>query len=256
MRRLPVTQLQAIHDITTIGRSSAITPARRDRNVMRVREGGDRRLLPDRRRQPRGVANRRQGERRRAPGWRSLLTVVIMAVPVNATDLAHRTSVIPAAPQAPPARERSAPPPPRPAAPRPRGIDAFIAAAGRVHGVPATLIREVIRAESGFNARAVSTSGAKGLMQIMPAVAKQYGAANPFDPRQNIFAGAGYLGELLDRHDGDVRLALASYNAGPTAVARFGGMPPYRETREYVRKILKRLPEYNSRRSTSHGLRP
>lgn len=124
----------------------------------------------------------------------------------------------------------------------------IILAASRTHGVPAPLIREVIRAESGFNARAVSPAGAKGLMQIMPPIARHYGAKDPFDPKQNIFAGVRYLGELLRRNGGNVALALASYNAGPTAVKRFGGVPPYPETRNYVRKILTRLPQYKGHR--------
>ena len=94
-----------------------------------------------------------------------------------------------------------------------------------------------MRAESSFNATTVSPAGAKGLMQIMPAIAKEMGVTDPFDPRQNIMAGARYLRQLLDAHKGNLALTLASYNAGPGAVARYKGVPPFRETRNYVRKI-------------------
>jgi soluble lytic murein transglycosylase-like protein len=99
------------------------------------------------------------------------------------------------------------------------------------------LIRAIIRAESAFNPFAVSRAGAQGLMQLMPALAKEMEVLDPFDPRQNILAGARYLRELLDRHDGNLELAVASYNAGPGAVARHKGIPPYRETRNYVKNV-------------------
>ena len=108
--------------------------------------------------------------------------------------------------------------------------------AGR-YGVDPALVKAVIQAESRFNPLAVSPVGAQGLMQLMPVIAREYGAVNALDARQNIFAGVKYLGDLLDRYNGNVSLALAGYNAGPTAVKRFRGVPPYRETRGYVRKI-------------------
>ena len=94
-----------------------------------------------------------------------------------------------------------------------------------------------IQIESGFEPHARSSKGAKGLMQLMPATARDMGARNVLDPRQNIFAGARYLRLLLDVFDGGVTLASAAYNAGPTTVQRYGGVPPFRETRDYVEKV-------------------
>jgi soluble lytic murein transglycosylase-like protein len=112
-----------------------------------------------------------------------------------------------------------------------------IAEAAELYNLDPNLIRAIIRAESAFNPFAVSRAGAQGLMQLMPAVAEELNVLDPFDPRQNIFGGARYLRWLLDRNDGNLDLAVASYNAGPGAVARYNGIPPYRETRNYVKKI-------------------
>lgn len=108
------------------------------------------------------------------------------------------------------------------------------------HGLDPHLIRAVIEAESDFNPRAVSRTGAKGLMQLMPSTARRYKVKDVFDPSQNIDGGANYLRDLLKKYRGDLRLALAAYNSGEDTVLRYSGIPPYRETMEYVEKIVDR----------------
>ena len=109
--------------------------------------------------------------------------------------------------------------------------------AQEIFGLDAALVLAVIRAESSFNATAVSSAGAEGAMQIMPRTQEELGLIDPFDPRANVYAGAQYLMEQLQRF-GSVELALAAYNAGPASVERYGGIPPYPETQEYVRRVL------------------
>jgi len=109
------------------------------------------------------------------------------------------------------------------------------------HGVDEKLISEVIAAESNFDAKAVSRKHALGLMQLLESTAARYSVTNIFDPAQNIDAGTHYLKDLLDRYHGNVRLALAAYNAGPEMVDRYGGVPPFAETRNYVREITSKL---------------
>jgi soluble lytic murein transglycosylase-like protein len=109
--------------------------------------------------------------------------------------------------------------------------------AAEYHGVDPDLVRAVVRTESAFDAAAVSSAGAQGLMQLMPALSDELGVKDPFDPRENVFAGVRYLRSLLDQHDGDEALALASYNAGPGTVMRYNGVPPYPETEQYIRNI-------------------
>jgi soluble lytic murein transglycosylase-like protein len=115
--------------------------------------------------------------------------------------------------------------------------DEIIEEAGRTFSIDPDLIHAVIQAESSFNPLAVSPVGAQGLMQLMPDVQQDMGVDDPFDPRQNIMAGAQYLKRLLERHKGNIGLALASYNAGPGNVTKYRGVPPFKETRDYVKKI-------------------
>jgi len=113
-----------------------------------------------------------------------------------------------------------------------------IRAAAERYGVEEGLINAVIRVESGFNSRAISRKGARGLMQLMPGTASMLGVRDSFDPRQNIDGGVRHLKGLIDRFKSDLKLALAAYNAGEQAVLTHGGIPPYRETRDYVTRIL------------------
>ena len=119
-------------------------------------------------------------------------------------------------------------------------LDAYVTEAATNYGVDPILIRAVAWQESRFRGSAISPKGAIGVMQLMPGTASWLGV-NPHDPRDNIFGGVAYLSTLLDRFGGDVRLALAAYNAGPEAVARHRGIPPYRETQNYVKAISERL---------------
>ena len=115
----------------------------------------------------------------------------------------------------------------------------IIAAAAARYGVDPDLVHAVVRAESAYKPRARSHAGACGLMQLMPATAQRFGVRDIWDPAQNVRGGVAYLRFLLDRFDGDIRLVLAAYNAGEGAVAKYGNrIPPYRETRTYVRRVL------------------
>jgi soluble lytic murein transglycosylase-like protein len=116
-------------------------------------------------------------------------------------------------------------------------FDGLIQEHSNAHGVDANLVKAVIQAESAYNPSATSVKGAMGLMQLMPATAQEYGVRNPYDPAENIRAGVAYLKSLLTKYAHNLELALAAYNAGPTAVAKYGAVPPYRETRNYVKKI-------------------
>ena len=107
------------------------------------------------------------------------------------------------------------------------------------YGIPEQLVTAVIRAESGFNPRAVSRKGAQGLMQLMPSTASVLGVRNSFDPRENIDGGVRHLRGLLDRFPGNLSFAIAAYNAGEKAVTAFGGIPPYPETQDYVVRVLR-----------------
>jgi len=120
-------------------------------------------------------------------------------------------------------------------------IDAVISAVATRYGISVDLIAAVIEAESEFNPRAVSRTGARGLMQLMPETAAMLGVSDPFDPLENIEGGVRHLCSLMDRFNGNLPLVLAAYNAGERAVINHGGIPPYRETRQYVNRILRKL---------------
>jgi soluble lytic murein transglycosylase-like protein len=115
--------------------------------------------------------------------------------------------------------------------------DGIVQEMASLHRIPAELIHSIIRAESAYDSRAVSHKGAMGLMQLMPATAKAYGVKDAFDPRQNIQGGVRYLKDLIKLYDADTKLVLAAYNAGQEAVRKYGGVPPYLETRNYIKRV-------------------
>ncbi len=126
----------------------------------------------------------------------------------------------------------------------PGDLDEILAAASREHDLDVDLLASVVKAESGGNPRAVSPAGARGLMQLMPQTAASLGVGNSFQPQQNVQGGSAYLDALLTRYHNNLALALAAYNAGPEAVDRYDGIPPYPETRAYVARVIH---EFNRR---------
>ena len=120
-------------------------------------------------------------------------------------------------------------------------FDQLIRQAAQHHGVSEGLVKAIMHTESGFNIHARSPVGAQGLMQLMPATARRFNVSNAYDPQQNIFGGVKYLSWLLKRFNGDTRLAIAAYNAGEGNVDKYGGIPPFRETQDYVRRVTSRL---------------
>ena len=131
------------------------------------------------------------------------------------------------------------------AAPAGGDLRDLAAAVARRHGLDPELVMAVVSVESGFRPQAVSPKGAQGLMQLMPKTASSLGVADAFDPTQNLDAGTRHLGQLLTLYGGDLTRALAAYNAGEGAVHRHGGVPPYRETRAYVKRVLERYRGHN-----------
>ena len=200
------------------------------RDTLGLRRDGreDRRHEPDRRHDERGLRDRRRARRRQRTLRGLLLGMFAMALPAN---IASRHASVKTTEGFVSVSEAYRP------LPAAIAYNDAIAEAATLYKLDPNLIRAIIRAESAFNPYAVSRVGAQGLMQLMPAVAEELNVLDPFDPRQNILGGAKYLRWLLDRNDGNVTLAVASYNAGPGAVDRYNGIPPYRETRDYVKKV-------------------
>jgi soluble lytic murein transglycosylase-like protein len=126
----------------------------------------------------------------------------------------------------------------------PADIGEMLARAGKAHNIDVDLLASVVKAESGGNPRALSSAGAQGLMQLMPGTANELGVSNSFAPEQNVRGGSTYLDELLSRYHDNLALALAAYNAGPAAVDKYHGIPPYSQTRVYVARVIH---EFNRR---------
>jgi hypothetical protein len=213
-----------------------------------VRGAGEERRHGDRRGHDRPGPRRRRGDRRRAGLRTLLLTAAALSAPHAVKVRAHQgwggmaTTPLTSVATGPlpsvsvnidsfnPLDARHA-------------YDDLILEAAEKYNLDPRMIKAVMQAESAFNALAVSPVGAVGLMQLMPAVAAELGAADPLDPRQNIMAGSLHLRQLLTSHRGNVKLALASYNAGPGNVAKYRGIPPFKETRNYVKKVTALLAD-------------
>jgi soluble lytic murein transglycosylase-like protein len=135
----------------------------------------------------------------------------------------------------------------------PRKFESIVRSVSNRHGVDPDLVWAVMKAESNFNPRARSRAGARGLMQLMPGTARQHAVADIYDPAQNINGGVRHLQLLLNRFRGNIRLAVAAYNAGARTVARYKGIPPYSETRRYVRRVLSYYQLYSGHSRKSDG---
>ncbi|HKE37712.1 MAG TPA: lytic transglycosylase domain-containing protein [Candidatus Baltobacteraceae bacterium] len=133
-----------------------------------------------------------------------------------------------------------------PAPVAPEEIDRLVSANAATWNVDPSLIKAIIANESGFNANATSNVGAQGLMQLMPATASGLGVSNAYDPAQNVWGGTRYIRGLLDRFGGNTELAVAAYNAGPGAVEKYNGVPPYAETQNYVQNVLASFAKYKA----------
>src|SRR5471032_136602 len=203
----------------TLGLSGAGDPVRPDCDMER--------RIGERRAYTRGTPDRRHGSRRRETLRHLIFTSLALALPHHqkhstlrrpsgprvSTTITSAMAVLPA-----------------------HAYEGLIREAAALYRVDASLIRSIMQAESAFDPSSVSRAGAMGLMQLMPNIAETFGVEHPFDPRENIMAGTRLLRMLLDQQHGNVKLAVASYNAGPTAVFKHGGVPPFRETVGYVKK--------------------
>jgi soluble lytic murein transglycosylase-like protein len=191
--------------------------------------GGPERRHADRRHKGRGTSDRRAGSRSRR------MRTAVLAAAMSSAPIAR-----PAIALLPPTKNIKANVDVTAeyfAVPANKAYDDIIEEAAAKYDMDSNLIRAVMQAESAFHPYVVSRAGAEGLMQLMPDLADEMGVDNAFDPRDNIMGGVRYLKRLLDYHDGDLDLALASYNAGPGNVERYGGVPPFEETRNYIRTI-------------------
>jgi soluble lytic murein transglycosylase-like protein len=199
--------------------------AAHDAAGLALRKGNERRH-GDRRFRDRTTAGRRRRDRRR-----KTMRTLLFAAAALATSHSVKTHTRPLRPGVSVSVDEFR-------ALRPeRAYDDIINEAADTFALDPDLIRAVMRAESAFNPMVVSPAGAQGLMQLMPALAEEMGVTDPFDPRQNIMAGAKYLRWLLDLNRGNIPLTLAGYNAGPTVVAKYKRVPPFKETQRYVKKI-------------------
>jgi soluble lytic murein transglycosylase-like protein len=199
-----------------------------------LRHDAEERRHAERRTHPRGAPDRRRADRRRARLRSLIFAGLALALPHQLKPRPWLTT------------SHLSGPGPRVstsidtivAVPPSRAYEAIIQEAAVLYHVDPALIRSVIHAESAFDPSAVSRAGALGLMQLMPDVAEAFGVEHPFDPRENIMAGARLLRELLDHYRGNLKLVIAGYNAGPAAIASYGGVvPPFRETQGYVKKV-------------------
>lgn len=135
----------------------------------------------------------------------------------------------------------------------PEDYETYFQEAANTYGISAAILKSIARAESNFNPTAVSSSGAVGIMQLMPSTAAALGVSNAYDVRENILGGAKYIGQLLSKYQGNISLALAAYNAGSGNVDKYGGIPPFAETQNYVRKVLSYMDESFPADNSSHS---
>ena len=209
-----------------------------------IRSAFERRRRGERRARPRTGPERRRSDRWRATFSSLVFSLLTIAFPTQLSLAALRTQMPHVAAMAfPSARVDVSIDSFVPIQPQ-RAYEALIKEAADTYRIEPGLIRSVMQTESEYNPDAVSPGGAMGLMQLMPDLAVELGVTDPFDARENIMAGARHLRRLLDVHNGNVILAVASYNAGESAVARYGDVPPYPETQNYVLRVTRLLSVY------------